>query len=76
MNVIFVEKFNFYKKRSNFKTIGGIETNTNNVINELRLRGHNVWIVSKEPEPESSNKMLQVFTDLSKMKLPKRRPTI
>ncbi len=52
MNVIFVENFNFYKKRSKIKTVGGIETNTNNLIKELKLRGHNVWMPSKESEPQ------------------------
>ncbi|MFX1275470.1 MAG: glycosyltransferase family 4 protein [Promethearchaeota archaeon] len=53
MNIIFIVKFNFYKKYTNIKNIGGIETNTNDVIKELRLRGHNLWIPEREPdEPE------------------------
>ncbi len=52
MNVIFIENFKKYKKRTNIETIGGIETNTINVIKELRLRGHEVWQPSIELEPE------------------------
>jgi len=52
MNIIFVENFNFYKKRSKIKTVGGIETNTLNIIKELRERGHSIWMPSKETEPE------------------------
>jgi 1,2-diacylglycerol-3-alpha-glucose alpha-1,2-glucosyltransferase len=44
MNIIFIVNFHIYKKFTKIKTIGGIETNTRDVIKELRLRGHNVWI--------------------------------
>ena len=40
-----------YKRFTNVKTIGGIETNTNDVISELRKRGHNIWIPNSEEEP-------------------------
>ena len=36
MNIIFIENFEIYKRFTNVKTIGGIETNTNDVIKELR----------------------------------------
>ncbi|MFX1398214.1 MAG: glycosyltransferase family 4 protein [Promethearchaeota archaeon] len=48
--MIFVINFNIYKKYAKIKNIGGIETNTNDVINELRHRGHNVWVPEREPE--------------------------
>jgi len=51
MNIIFIENFQIYKKFANVKTIGGIETNTNNVINELKKRGHNLWTPSNQDEP-------------------------
>lgn len=51
MNIIFIENFQIYKKFANVNTIGGIETNTNDVIRELRKRGHNVWVQSSQEEP-------------------------
>ena len=50
MNIIFVMVFSLYKRFTKLKNIGGIETNTNDVIKELRLRGHNLWIPDREPE--------------------------
>ncbi len=53
MNIIFIVNFAWYKNRTNIKHVGGIETNTNDVIQELGNRGHNVWNTekgSKEPE--------------------------
>ena len=50
MNIIFVVNFGLYKKYTKIKNIGGIETNTNDIIKELRLRGHKVWIPENEPE--------------------------
>lgn len=44
MNIIYIVNFHIYKNFTKIKTIGGIETNTRDVIKELRLRGHNVWI--------------------------------
>ncbi|MBN1802884.1 MAG: glycosyltransferase family 4 protein [Candidatus Lokiarchaeota archaeon] len=53
MNVIFVVNFNIYKKITKIKNIGGIETNTNDVISELLQRGHRVWVPERNPqEPE------------------------
>ena len=52
MNIIFIENFQIYKKFANVKTIGGIETNTNDVISELRKRGHNIWIHNNQDEPK------------------------
>lgn len=37
---------------SNIETIGGIETTTNWIIEELRNRGHNVWVPSEQDSPE------------------------
>ncbi|MHA1291994.1 MAG: glycosyltransferase family 4 protein [Promethearchaeota archaeon] len=51
MNIIFIENFHLYKKRTNIKTVGGIETNTKDVIKELKIRGHNVWVFKKNNEP-------------------------
>lgn len=48
MNIIFIANFQIYKKWTNIKTIGGIETNTKDVIKELRSRGHNVWLPQEE----------------------------
>ena len=50
MNIIFVVNFGLYKKYTKIKNVGGIETNTNDVIKELMLRGHKVWIPENEPE--------------------------
>ena len=50
MNIIFVVNFNIYKKYTKIKNIGGIETNTNDVIKELKLRGHKIWVPEKQPE--------------------------
>jgi len=52
MNIIFIENFQIYKKFANVKTIGGIETNTKDVIRELRKRGHNVWTPSTQEKPD------------------------
>ena len=57
MNIIFVCNFNFYKKRANLPTVGGIEVNTKDVIKELRHKGHNIWIPEWEStEPEWAKK--------------------
>ena len=53
MNIIFVVNFGLYKKITKIENVGGIETNTNDVIKELKLRGHNIWVPENEPkEPE------------------------
>ncbi|MGV9197555.1 MAG: glycosyltransferase family 4 protein [Promethearchaeia archaeon] len=53
MNIIFIVNFQIYKDKTGTSTIGGIETNTKDVINELRNRGHRVWHTEKQPiEPE------------------------
>lgn len=51
MNIIFIEQFQIYKKFSNVETIGGIETNTKDVISELRKRGHNIWTPNTQRIP-------------------------
>lgn len=52
MNILFIENFKIFKKLTNLKTIGGIETNTNDVIKDLRQKGHNVWVVNREKQPK------------------------
>ena len=53
MNIIFVVNFGLYKKYTKIKSVGGIETNTNDIIKELMLRGHKIWIPENElEEPE------------------------
>ncbi len=53
MNIIFVFVFELYKRFTKIKNIGGIETNTIDIIKELQLKGHNIWIPENEPkEPE------------------------
>jgi len=52
MNIIFIENFQIYKKFTNVKTIGGIETNTNDVIEELKKKGHNIWTPNDQKEPK------------------------
>lgn len=52
MNIIFVVNFHFYKSFTHLKTIGGIETNTNDIIKELKIRGHNVWNTEKQEKPD------------------------
>jgi 1,2-diacylglycerol-3-alpha-glucose alpha-1,2-glucosyltransferase len=47
LNIIFIENFHIYKRYSNVKTVGGIETNTWDIINYLRDKGYNIWIPSK-----------------------------
>jgi 1,2-diacylglycerol-3-alpha-glucose alpha-1,2-galactosyltransferase len=37
---------------NDIKTIGGIETTTNWIIEELRNRGHNVWVPSEQDTPQ------------------------
>ncbi len=49
LNIIFITSIYLYKKFTNIKTIGGIETNTKNVIQELRKRGHQVWEEEIDP---------------------------
>ena len=50
MNIIFIVNFRIYKKFAKLKHIGGIETNTYNVINELKIRGHEVWNTEQQYE--------------------------
>ena len=52
MNIVFVENIQIYKKITKVKTVGGIETNTNDVTKELSKRGHNIWIFNKDGKPE------------------------
>ncbi|MHA1845252.1 MAG: glycosyltransferase family 4 protein [Promethearchaeota archaeon] len=49
MNIIFITSIYLYKKFTNIKMIGGIETNTKNVIQELRKRDHQVWEEEIDP---------------------------
>lgn len=51
LNIIFIENFHIYKKYTKVKTVGGIETNTWDVINSLRNKGHNVWVPSENKSP-------------------------
>jgi len=55
MNIIFIENFQIYKRFTNVKTIGGIETNTKDVISELEKRGHKIWTSSNQEAPEWVN---------------------
>ncbi len=48
LNIIFIENFHIYKKYMQVKTVGGIETNTWDVINTLKTKGHKVWIPSED----------------------------
>lgn len=60
LNIIFIENFHIYKKYSQVETVGGIETNTWDVINTLKRKGHNVWIPSEdkqEPKWVQSNEV-------------------
>ncbi|MFX0147148.1 MAG: glycosyltransferase family 4 protein [Candidatus Hodarchaeota archaeon] len=52
MNIVFVENIQIYKKFTNIKTVGGIETNTNDIIQEMLKRGHNVWVFNKQITPK------------------------
>jgi glycosyltransferase involved in cell wall biosynthesis len=52
VNIIYIVNFHIYKAFSNIETIGGIETTTNWIIQELRDRGHNVWVPSEQESPE------------------------
>ncbi len=53
MNIVFITNFNLYKNRTKIKTVGGIETNTKDVIRELKQRGHNVWDLENQKEQPS-----------------------
>jgi 1,2-diacylglycerol-3-alpha-glucose alpha-1,2-glucosyltransferase len=60
LNIIFIEKFHIYKKYTHVKTVGGIETNTWDVINSLKNKGHNIWVPSKDkikPQWVQTNKV-------------------
>lgn len=52
MNIIYIVNFHIYKAFSNIETIGGIETTTNWIIQELRNRGHNVYVPSEQESPD------------------------
>ncbi len=52
MKVIFIEEIDFMKQLMKKETMGGIETNTRDVINELRKRGHEVYINTNLPNGE------------------------
>jgi glycosyltransferase involved in cell wall biosynthesis len=51
MNILFIENFKLFKKLTSVKTIGGIETNTNDIIHDLRQKGHNIWVLNREVKP-------------------------
>ena len=55
MNILYIKNFYIYKIFSNIKTIGGIEVTTNWIIEELRNRGHNVWVPSEQQKPDWVN---------------------
>lgn len=52
MNIVFVENIQIYKKLTNIKTVGGIETNTKDIIQEMQKKGHCVWIFNKQEKPQ------------------------
>ncbi|TXT64411.1 MAG: Glycosyl transferase, group 1 family protein (modular protein) [Promethearchaeota archaeon] len=52
LNIIYIKNFYIYKMFSNIQTIGGIEVTTNWIIDELRNRGHNVWVPSEQEKPQ------------------------
>jgi len=56
MNILFIENSKLFKKITNNKTIGGIETNTNNIIHDLRRKGHKIWVLNKEENPKWAEK--------------------
>ncbi len=52
MKVIFIEEIDFMKQLMKKETMGGIETNTRDVISELKKRGHEVYINTTPPKGE------------------------
>lgn len=56
MNILFIENFKLFKKLTSIKTIGGIETNTNDIIHDFRQKGHKIWVLNKEVKPKWAEK--------------------
>jgi len=56
MNILFIENFKLFKKLTRIKTIGGIETNTNDIIHYLRQKGHKIWVLNKEVKTKWAEK--------------------
>jgi len=52
MNILFIENFKLFKKLTSVKTIGGIETNTNDIIKDLRQKGHKIWVLNRDVKPK------------------------
>ena len=51
MNIIYIVNFHIYKKFKKLDTVGGIEVTTEDIIQELKIRGHNVWVPQREIKP-------------------------
>ncbi|TFF92718.1 MAG: glycosyltransferase [Promethearchaeota archaeon] len=51
MNIIYIVNFYIYKNLTSLPTVGGIEVTTLDIIQELRNRGHNVWVPSEQEQP-------------------------
>ena len=49
MKIIFIEEIDFMKQLMKKETMGGIETNTRDVITELKKKGHEVYVNSDIP---------------------------
>ena len=56
MNILFIENFKLFKKLTSVKTIGGIETNTNDIIQDLRQKGHKIWVLNRDLKPKWAEK--------------------
>ncbi len=52
MNIIYIVNFHIYKKFKKLDTIGGIEVTTEDIIQELKNRGHNLWIPNRQKKPK------------------------
>ncbi|MBD3196795.1 MAG: glycosyltransferase [Candidatus Lokiarchaeota archaeon] len=52
MNIIYIVNFHIYKNLKSLPTVGGIEVTTMDIIDELRNRGHNLWVPSEQKRPK------------------------
>ncbi|MBD3211584.1 MAG: glycosyltransferase [Candidatus Lokiarchaeota archaeon] len=52
MNIIYLVNFHIYKNFANIESVGGIEVVTENVINGLKTKGHDVWVPQRDKKPE------------------------
>ena len=52
MNIIYIVNFHIYKKIKKLDTVGGIEVTTEDIIQELQNRDHNVWVPQREDKPK------------------------